>query len=235
MESSNLRVDRPNLKEVVAGHLRAMILSGQLLPGTRVDQGVLSTQLGVSKVPVREALITLESEGLVYTRERRGTYVSTLTRQDVLDHHQIYGDVCRLAAEHAATALTEQQLEELEYILTRLETATSTDEQEQLNFQFHRIINRAGSSRRLLFVLKLLYKTVPTPFFEYVPGWATEAHGHHRKILSALRKKDPVSAGEAMKEHLNDSGQWAIEILQRAGIWDPDAYREEEVAETTRP
>lgn len=212
-------LERPNLKAAVALHIRELIFSGQLRPGSKVDQDELARQLGVSKLPVREALITLESEALVHNFPRRGAFVAPLDRTDVRDHYNIFGMVSGLAAERAATALTDEQVDELGELQQRLEASTSPEEQERLNFTFHRLINRAGSGERLRSVLLLLGQSLPTRFFLNFPGWSEIAHPDHQDILEALRRRDPDAARRAVEHHLRDSADYAVRILEDRGFW----------------
>lgn len=216
--------ERPNLKETVAARLRELIFSGNLRPGTKIDQDALAAAMGVSKLPVREALITLQTEGLIDNVPRRGAYVAPLNRTDVADHFNVYGMVSGLAAERAATLLSGEQLELLEDLAARMEASTSPAEQEELNFQFHRIINRVGvgDSRRLRSVLRLLARSLPTRFFLFSPGWAGLAHTDHREILKAFHDRDAQGARDAMEKHLRDSAEYAVRSLEAAGFWSDD-------------
>lgn len=213
------RLERPNLKAAVALHVRELIFSGQLRPGSKIDQDELAQQLGVSKLPVREALITLESEALVRNFPRRGAFVAPLERTDVRDHYNLFGMVSGLAAERAATALTDAQLGDLGELHERMVASTSPHEQEQLNFAFHRVINRAGSGERLRSVLLLLGQSLPTRFFLNFPGWSEIAHPDHQRILEALRRRDPDAAREEVEHHLRDSAEYAVRILEDRGFW----------------
>lgn len=210
---------RRNLKEEVAARLRELIFSGQLKPGSKIDQDELAERLGVSKLPVREALITLESEALVRNVPRRGAFVAPLDRQDVMDHYTIFGMVAGLAAARATTALTEADLDHLGDLAERMERSSSPAEQEELNFRFHRLINRAGGSQRLRSVLLLLGASLPTRFFLFHPGWGDVAHRDHRRILEAFRRRDAEAARREMERHLRDSAEYAVGILEQRGFW----------------
>ena len=206
---------------MVAARLRELIFYGELRPGTKIDQDELAEQLGVSKLPVREALITLETEGIVDNLPRRGAYVAPLSRTDVRDHYNVFGMVSGLAAARAATALSAEQLEALEELAGQMESSDSLSEQEELNFRFHRIINRAGGSRRLRSVLLLLGRSLPTRFFGFTPGWGEVAHRDHREILRAFHARDEQAARSAMEKHLRDSADYAVRILEDVGFWQP--------------
>lgn len=214
--------ERPNLKQMVAAKLRELIFSGELRPGTKIDQDDLAAQFRVSKLPIREALITLESEGLVDNLPRRGSFVARLSRADIVDHYEVFGVVAGMAAARATTALTADQLDALENLIVEMEHSDSPPEQERLNFLFHRLINKAGGSRRLHSVLLLLGKSIPTRYFELISGWAEVAHTQHREILEAFREGDPEAARHAVEHHLRDSAEYAVHILEDSGFWDDE-------------
>lgn len=216
------RRERPNLKQEVGVYLRDQILSGALRPGDKIDQDTTAAELGVSKLPVREALITLETEGLVENVARRGSFVSPLVPDDVLDHYAIYGLVAGLAAERAATRLSDEDLEYLERLAHKMETSDHPAEQEELNFQFHQLINKAGSSRRLLSVIRLLANNMPRQFFEFAADWPKRAHQDHRRIIAALRSRDAAAAARATTDHLREGGQYAVRVLREGGLWSDD-------------
>lgn len=218
----SIMLARANLKDGVAAHVRARIFSGELRPGTKIDQDEIAASLGVSKLPVREALITLESEALIENIARRGAFVAEITPTDVHDHYNVFGIVSGLAAERAAGELTDDDLQRLDEIAAAMESSGSPDEQEVLNFQFHRTINVRGGSRRLRSVLALLGNSLPTRFFISHPEWADVAHADHRAILSALHARDTAAARAAVERHLRDSAELAVTILSARGFWRGD-------------
>ena len=91
-------VKRERFAEEVASELRELILAGTLPSGSRIDQDAVAESHGMSRLPVREALIALEQEGLVVNTQRRGAYVAQFTPEDVLDQYEVYGLVAGIAA-----------------------------------------------------------------------------------------------------------------------------------------
>jgi DNA-binding GntR family transcriptional regulator len=217
---TNVRRPRHNLKDEVATHLRDLILSGEYRPGQKIDQDQIAEELGLSKLPVREALITLETEGLVENIARRGAFVAALTPDDVIDHYTMYGLLSGMAARRAAANLTEDELADLETVLSKMEASTDPSEQETLNWRFHEILNRAGGSRRLLSVLRLLSRNIPSRFFEVTTDWPDHAHADHRRILDALQHRDGEAACTAMSDHLREGATYAVNMLRSAGFWE---------------
>lgn len=215
-------VSHPSLKDAAAAYLREQILTGKLTPGTKIDQDEISEALGMSRLPVREALIELAQESLIDAVPRRGAFVASLERADIIDHYRIFGLIAGLAASRAAATLTDEQLVTLRRTHESFEAATTADDKAYWNHQFHKAINQAGGSRRLISVLALLSRSLPVRYFEFVPNWAEISAGHHARILAALEARDAHEAQRMLEHHVAESGELAVEILQEMGYWDHD-------------
>lgn len=208
-----------SLKDLAAQEIRRRVLNGDLRPGQKVDQDTLAEELGVSKVPVREALISLAHEGIVDQVARRGAFIAALSRDDIRDHYVVFGMVAGLAAERAATRLTDGELALLEELAERMEAGPDGPEQDSLNFEFHRIINRASDSRRLISILGSLGRLIPHGWFGSHGGWAERAHGEHRSILCALQRRDGAAARRLTEEHFAGGGDVAVQRLESHHYW----------------
>jgi len=225
-------VNHPSLKDTAAAYLREQILTGKLTPGTKVDQDEISEALGMSRLPVREALIELAQESLIDAVPRRGAFVAHLERADIIDHYRIFGLISGLAGSRAATSLSDDQLAQLRHIHESFVAATDPEDQAHWNHEFHKIINHAGGSRRLASVLGLLSRSLPVRYFEFVPNWAGISAGHHARILIALEAHDAHEAQRMLEHHLAESGDLAVEILQEMGYWDRDTVDPMEASES---
>jgi DNA-binding GntR family transcriptional regulator len=216
-------ISHPSLKDTAAAYLREQILTGELRPGTKVDQDEVSVALGMSRVPVREALIELAQESLIDAVPRRGAYVAVLDRTDVIDHYRIFGLIAGLAGSRAATSLSDEQLVQLRRINESFAAAADPEDQAYWNHEFHKMINQAGGSRRLTSVLRLLSRSLPVRYFEFVPQWAEISARHHERILSALEAHDAHEAQRLLEHHVSESGDLAVDILGEMGYFDRDA------------
>jgi DNA-binding GntR family transcriptional regulator len=212
------RPKRERFSDEVAAELREMILNGSLAQGERIDQDAVADSHGMSRLPVREALITLEQEGLVVTEPRRGTYVASLTPEDVVDQYEVYGLVAGMAAARAAQRLTADEVDELQRTHQQFIRARGGAAQQRANAAFHRIINRAAG-HRLRSVLGLLSRSLPSQHYLFDSGWAELAAQHHGRILTAIERRDADGARAAMVDHLVVSGQEAVVALRRKGFW----------------
>jgi DNA-binding GntR family transcriptional regulator len=219
-ELAQSRQSPPNFKAVVAERVRQDIFQARLKPGQKIDQDDLADQLGISKLPVREAVILLENEGLVDNFPRRGCYVAALTCEDIRDHYLLIGLVSGLAARRAASVVTAESLAHMRAILDRLAQSSDPAEQERLNDDFHRMINRLSGGRRLQSALRLFTQTMPRHFFDFTSGWGSESQAAHEKILQALMDHDPDAAEEAVRQHMIRGAEAAVENLRAAGFWD---------------
>ena len=218
------QVSQASLSKQVMKSLRNSILSGQLKPGERIDQTGLADALGVSKLPVREAILALEADGLITIAPRKGAFVSALSPQDVIDHYVIFGRMAGLAAERAALAMQPHDLECLNSLHNRMTLSTDVDELQALNEQFHQLISKAGSSNRLRHVLGGLSHFLPSTFFEFFAdndSGVKATCAEHYAVLIALQARDPIDARAAMEHHFELRGIQAQQSLATRGFWDP--------------
>src|SRR5918995_2778522 len=89
-------------KDLVVAHVVNLILTGKLRSGDRVDRNEIAHELGLSRVPIQEAVVQLEHDGILSTRYHRGAYVERFDEAVVLEHHELYGLLNGLASARAA-------------------------------------------------------------------------------------------------------------------------------------
>lgn len=208
-----------SLSEIAAREIRQRVLSGDLRPGEKVDQDTLATELGISKLPVREALISLAHEGLIEQVARRGAFVTALSRDDIRDHYVVFGFVAGRAAERAAPRISNDGLAQLGRLAQQMESGSPGPAQDSLNFEFHRVINHAADSRRLVSILGSLGRLIPHGWFESHDGWAERAHVEHREILDALERRDGHAARALTEAHFAGGGDVAVRRLEAHRYW----------------
>jgi DNA-binding GntR family transcriptional regulator len=213
---------RGGLADDVAAYVRRLILTGVVKPGTRLDQEAVAEALGVSRSPIREAIVILGQEGLLDVTPRHGASVARLTPDDIVDHYELFGVVSGRAAAMAADTLKDDQLTELQAIQRSFRTAPANapaTELSTLNDRFHRIINGCAP-RRTRWLLRLLERSVPADYYEFAGGWNAHAVEHHQAILDAIVARDAITARRAMEHHLHQSGVAAADALRAQGFWD---------------
>lgn len=195
-DSGQPRVQRSLLSRQVAGIIREQILMGKLLPGHRITQAEWAARLGVSRMPVRDALSALTAEGLLVQIPGGSAEVARMDVDDMADVLYLNAVVVALAHRAAATRITEAELAEVSRINEAMKAAADRDDRvevSRLNWALHSVINRASRSTRLMAVLRVLASATPQNSFEVLPGWAQEAEKDHVEIIEALRRGDAES------------------------------------------
>jgi DNA-binding GntR family transcriptional regulator len=208
---------RGGLADDIVSYVRERILAGEMKPGEKVDQDAIGEALDVSRSPIREALVILGQEGLLDITPRRGAFVASISRDDVIDHYELFGLISGRVAAMAATDLTDEQLDELRAIHSNFAVA-SADDHSKLNSEFHRLIN-APAPRRTRWLLRHLERSIPAGFYGLTPGWTQTAEHGHEQILEAIIARDAAAAREAMEQHLHAAGVAAADALQERGFW----------------
>ena len=191
--ASQPRVQRSLLNRQVAGIIREQILLGHLLPGHRITQADWAARLGVSRMPVRDAVNALMSEGLLVQLPGGSAEVAQIDVDDMADVLYLNAVVVALAHRAATSRITEAELAEVVRLNSSLRAAVDADDSAQasrLNWAFHGVINRASRSTRLMAVLRVLASATPKGSFEVLPGWPEQAEKDHLEIIDALKRRD---------------------------------------------
>lgn len=210
-------VRRTSLADEAAEYLRHLILTGELRPGERIDQEAVSGALGVSRSPIREAVVVLGQEGLLTLNQNRGASVAEITPDDIADHYELFGAVSGRAAALAAGLLTGDEIDELTAIHRRFESGEPALMSEA-NHEFHRLIN-CRAPRRTRWLLALLERSVPADYYVFSAGLYADAVADHAAILAAIADRNAEAARRAMEHHLRQGGAAATEALRRRGFW----------------
>jgi DNA-binding GntR family transcriptional regulator len=187
-----------------ADELRNRILTGRLRAGTRVDLDALTEEFGISRTPVREALLELSYEGLVSVAPRSGITVIGVTPEDAVDNFAVLATLAGKAAEWAATRITADELAELRDLAAAIDTA---DDVVAANRRFHRAVNRAARSPRLLTFLRHAVRMVPTNYFELFPEQEQTSRADHAALLDALERRDAAAARTIAEAHILHAGE----------------------------
>jgi len=210
---------RPQLSDEVAAHLREAIMSGALHPGQFVRLDAVAAELGVSVTPVREALLALRGEDMVELEPRRGFVVSPLSRRDVKDMFGLQADLAVQLVGRAATLISDQQLDRVAQVAAELAMAEGHHELSTLEYEFHRLINKAAGSRKLARFLDMASRYTPARVYTGDPQWRVQVVADHAAIVAALRARDANAAREAVFRHVKDGERRLLRHLDAVGMW----------------
>ncbi len=198
----------------VVNVLREAIMRGLIPPGKILRQGEIAAELGLSHIPVREAMRQLEAEGFVEIIPNRGAVVKGLTSEDAMEIFSI-----RILLESEALRLAMPGLDEKIFRKCEFINGEIGDEQDVhkwcgLNWDFHKCLYEAAQSPRLLQLIQNLYSNVDRYLRIYleVEDYRNIGRQEHASILEACRAGDVESAVAALRRHLENSRKLLIEL-----------------------
>lgn len=202
---------------MVADVLREAILRGILLAGQQLRQDEIARELGVSHIPVREALRQLEAEGLVRLRPYRGFEVSELSPEEVEELYEIRIPLECQALRLALPHLTDEDLERAAQILDAIDAEEEPSRWSTLNTEFHAVLYAPSRRQRLLNLIRTLRTNVDRYLRLYISVMQRKQYSQreHRKILEAVRRRDAAGAVAALEEHLGIACRMLVDYLRR--------------------
>jgi DNA-binding GntR family transcriptional regulator len=200
--------ERRTAQQTVYDYLRGAILSGRLRAGSHLVQEDVAVRLGVSRVPVREALLQLAADGLVRMEAHRGGSVVWLSPADVAEIFEIRALLIRRAIQLAVPSLTDDQLDRLEDVARRQERDLSMRQRRELNRQFYATLLAGLDRPRLRSLLDKLESEVER-FLQPLE----RPHMGHLQLVEACRRRDGEGAAELVARHMEEVGRRAVARL----------------------
>ncbi|UCG66707.1 MAG: GntR family transcriptional regulator [Deltaproteobacteria bacterium] len=190
--------------------LRDSILSGHLVPGEIYNEMAIAKELGISRTPVREALLELSTQGLITFLPRKGVMVSHHKRQDVEEIFELRKAIELAAIEKAAKASPPRDLAKCEKALANQRKIIKKKDFLaflQADRMFHTTFSEMTNNRRLVDILENLRDIIHLMGAEALgrAGRWPEVIVEHEKVLEAVRQGKPMKAREAMDYHLDRS------------------------------
>lgn len=193
-------------KELVTATLRNAILNGELTPGTRLVIDELAKQLGVSPIPVREALQQLNSDGYVIIEPYVGAKVAPIEAESVIEVFSLLETMEVVSSRAACKQMSDLDFKVLEEILSKMDSLVSDPERWSLeNRHFHKFICDKSGTRlvgslmnRVLDHWDRLHRYFLKDVFA---GRLRQAQREHWKILRTLRARNPAEVEAVVREH----------------------------------
>lgn len=203
-----MAADRASLTKVVSDQIRGRILAGKLRPGERLVEDRLSVELGVSRVPVREALLGLSREGLVTLERNRGASVADVTPETVAELVEVRALLEGLNAKLAARRHAPEIVAELRDTLKRGNAAAkngSPEELSRLNAEFHERLTEASRNSVLADVMRSLRERTSLAFALNGRARARDDWQEHAGILAAVIDGDEELATLLATRHVHNA------------------------------
>lgn len=197
--------------------LRSAILRGDIAPDAPLTVGRIAQMLGMSPTPVREAIRTLQAEGLLRHEPHHTVSVNRYTPQDIHDLFQMRVELESQATRIATSRLDDATLDRLTTLNDRmreLAIAGDTDALHRLNAEWHLLIYSAADNRILLDVVQHLWKKFVWDINWILPGRRLRSIEEHDAVLVALRSRDADEAVCCMRSHLQYGEEYAVAYVE---------------------
>lgn len=190
-----MKILHRSLKSEVTARLRQEIIEGVHPPGTHLVEQNLADQYGVSRGPVREAILQLEQEGLVQVLPRRGTLVTELSPKEAWEIYTLRGHLEGLAVRMAANNWTDLLSNRLRALLTEMNSLGDNDwlEAMQMDLEFHRVIVEASGNRTLTQMYASMDSKIVACFLAVKRLLAASPTGmvdRHAGLVEVLERRD---------------------------------------------
>ena len=210
------RIVRKTTTELVADVLRDRILSGDIPPGEPLRQELFAEELGVSRIPVREALRLLSAEGLVDTIAHRGAFVTMLSRAEVQEFFELRLRLEPRILREAIPLLEETDLSQASDVVARMDAAEPR-QWGQLNWQLHEHLYRAARRPAALGMIRALHEKSERYFrFQIVNApIRQQAHDEHMALIALCREGRADDAGAALERHIEQAAAQILAIVDR--------------------
>jgi DNA-binding GntR family transcriptional regulator len=210
-------------KDQVVSHIINLVLTGKLRSGDRVDRNEVANELGMSRVPIQEAVVQLEHDGILSTRYHRGAFVERFDESVVREHHELHGILLGIAAARAAEDPRPHVLTQLDSLLEVLRANRESRAFNEAAWQYGQVINEEYSGPRLLAEIRASQSFIPRSF------WASYLNNHDALLphfeaqTVALHNRDADAARAACAGRAETMAQIMIAELVRRGVFTPSA------------
>ncbi|MFV2175506.1 GntR family transcriptional regulator [Actinomadura sp. LOL_016] len=199
--------------------IRDAILSGELTGGTQLTESSLATWCGVSRTPIREALLRLEQDGLT-TRTERGYTVRSRSPEEILDIYDVRIPLEVTAARSAAMRRTDHDVRAMRQALAhRPEEPATPAELVKANVAFHRRVWRAAHNEAVVDLLQrvdLHLARYPETTLS-APGRWEQACEEHARLVDAIEARDAEAAAAIAQQHFTEARDIKLRLLDDAG------------------
>src|ERR1700740_925138 len=206
-------------KDKMFSHILIMVLTGTLRSGARVDRNEIAVGLGVSRVPIQEALVQLEHDGIVSTRYHRGAFVERFDEATVLEHHELDGLLNGIASARAATNPTPRILGQLDSLMRSLRTAKEAGAFSEIAGEYRRTVNDEYAGPRLHATIRASQNLIPRMFWMTYQNSRDDMLPFYEDETSAIHRRDPEAARAACVGRSNLMARTMLAELVRRRVF----------------
>lgn len=193
-----------SLREQVYEYLRNVMNTGELLPGSSINLNTLAQQLGISKTPLRDALIQLETEGFVTIMPRRGVVVKKLTFQEIKNFYEIAGALETAVIVSVFDKLNSSRIAKMKQLNLEMKAAIESenfDAYYRKNLDFHNVFLELSDNEALLkIVMPIKQRLYDFPRLGYIKEWELNNCNEHQQFIELIEKDDCNGAASIMRD-----------------------------------
>jgi DNA-binding GntR family transcriptional regulator len=213
-----MNMDKPtSYGEQVTSMVRQLILSGEYGPGRQLKEVELAEKLGISRSPIRIALTTLASEGLVTILPHRGAVAVKFTSKRAIELYELRDAIETKSVELAAHRASDGDIQRLSELLADARTQAIGRQGYPEHLDFHlAIVLLTGNPQLISIARNLLVQTqLARARSASEPGRTISAIEEHQRILECIQQRDAIAGIDAMRSHLRQSRGNLLEVLKR--------------------
>jgi DNA-binding GntR family transcriptional regulator len=184
-------------KDQVVAYILHQVLTGKLRTGDRVDRNEIARDLGMSRVPIQEAVVQLEHDGVLSTRYHRGAFIERFDEDTIREHYELHGVLNGIAAARAAANPTPRILGQLDDILRTLRSCKEPRAFQRAVRDYRHAVNDEYAGPRLHAAIRASQGLIPRAFLVSYPTIVAEMLPFYEDETAAIQRRDPDGARAA--------------------------------------
>lgn len=204
-----------SLASLVQNEVERTIVSGELLPGSKLTEQTVAGQLGVSRGPVREAFRMLEEAGLVRTEKNRGVFVRDIALDEALEIFELRAVMEMYIGRKLAETITGAQVKSLRALVDGMDQSSKAGDAQgfhRVNLEFHDSLLALAGNAKFAAVYRRLIKELSLIRRKNLDAASMAAYAReHRQIVKAIAARDAEAAGQAMFDHVMNSRERTLQ------------------------
>lgn len=208
-------------KDLVVSHVINLVLTGKLRSGDRIDRNEIANVLGLSRVPIQEAVVQLEHDGILSTQYHRGAFVERFDESVVREHHEVYGLLSGVASARAAADPDHQIVGRLESLINVMRNNREARVFQDAGWLFRGAINDEYCGPRLLALIQASHAFIPRDFWANYLHSYEEMLAHYEAEFEAIASGDPAAARVVCAERAAMMARILVSELVRRGVFKP--------------
>lgn len=206
-------------KDLVVAHVLDLLLTGRLRSGDRVDRNGIAAALGLSRVPVQEALVQLEHDGILKSRYHRGAFVHRFDADVLREHHEVHGLLTGAVSARAATSPRPPVLDELDRSMAIMRGSTNPGEYIEGANLFRDTLVDEYAGPRLRAGIYSSRSFMPNEFWATNPGGPAQLLPLAESEHAAIRRRHPAAARQACLDRTDLMADVLTAELRRRGVF----------------